>query len=273
MIVRLAHRRLAIGQRLPVEIRVEKGDGQANPNADVKAVVQTPSGQERAAGALSAGRRIPFDLLADRRGRRLCGHRAGQRRRQARRHAHRQVSRVRGRHRRCASLPPTCRPMRALSETTGGEYHSPEEFPAFIRSLKSKDLNLEVSQPVYESLWDRWEFFVLFLFFAAAEWIVRKRRDWCRELLQGRCPLDNRDSADVRLGGGKDEQVGQLGRFDGFRRGEDHRAAADRRTSPARRYHPLTPHRSHRFCRDLHRGYEAVAGARHPGIPSTQAGS
>jgi uncharacterized membrane protein len=64
--------------------------------------------------------------------------------------------------------------LRKLATDTGGEFHPAEEFPKFVRSLKDRNLNLEVTKPIIENLWDRWELLALFVGLLGAEWLIRK---------------------------------------------------------------------------------------------------
>jgi hypothetical protein len=65
--------------------------------------------------------------------------------------------------------------LRKLAADTGGEYHPAEDFVRFVRSLKERNLNLEVTKPVIENLWDRWELLALFVTLLGVEWFLRKQ--------------------------------------------------------------------------------------------------
>jgi uncharacterized membrane protein len=65
--------------------------------------------------------------------------------------------------------------LRKLAADTGGEFHPAEDFVKFIRSLKDRNLNLEVTKPTIENLWDRWEILALFVALLGAEWFLRKQ--------------------------------------------------------------------------------------------------
>jgi uncharacterized membrane protein len=66
-------------------------------------------------------------------------------------------------------------PLRKLAADTNGEFHPAEEFVKFVKSLKEKNLNLEVTKPIIENLWDRWEILALFIALLGAEWLIRKQ--------------------------------------------------------------------------------------------------
>jgi uncharacterized membrane protein len=65
--------------------------------------------------------------------------------------------------------------LEAVAKLTEGSFHADGRLAEFLKSLKPKDLNLEVSQPIVVNLWDRWETLVLFLVFVTVEWTLRKR--------------------------------------------------------------------------------------------------
>jgi uncharacterized membrane protein len=65
--------------------------------------------------------------------------------------------------------------LQNIAKTTGGEFHRHLELADFLQSLDKKDLNLEVSQPIVVTLWDRWEVLTLFLVLMTIEWVARKR--------------------------------------------------------------------------------------------------
>jgi hypothetical protein len=66
-------------------------------------------------------------------------------------------------------------PLRRLASETGGEFHPAEEFPKFVKSLLDRDLNQEITKPVVENLWDRWELLAVFVAILGCEWLLRKR--------------------------------------------------------------------------------------------------
>jgi uncharacterized membrane protein len=65
--------------------------------------------------------------------------------------------------------------LRKLAADTGGEFHPAEDFVKFVKSLKTRNLNLEVTKPIIENLWDRWELLAVFIALLGAEWLLRKQ--------------------------------------------------------------------------------------------------
>jgi hypothetical protein len=61
-----------------------------------------------------------------------------------------------------------------MAELTGGKYVQPEQLASFFDDLARQDLHLETERLTQLRLWDRWEFFLLFVALLAAEWALRK---------------------------------------------------------------------------------------------------
>lgn len=173
--VRLPQRRLAVGQRLPVEVGVEDGAGAPVPDAEAQAIVVGPDGRELPLDLIKQGGEFRGDffqtdvegdyqlrVVATAGGKALGS-------KTVKFLVYAEDSEMR-------QLAADLGAMRSLAQLSGGEYHDPEDLPRFLASLKRKDLNQEVSLPIYESLWDQWPLFVLFLGVICLEWIVRKRR-------------------------------------------------------------------------------------------------
>lgn len=173
--VRLEKRRLAIGETLPVHVEVRNPDGTRVADPQLQAYVTTASGAE-----------IPLELFRDGEDFRgtfvqsdvagdysvtVAGTAAGQDlgQRTTKFLVYEEDTEMR-------QLAADHELLRNLAKISGGAFESFEQFPQFVRSLEDKDLNLEISQPVFESLWDRWEFFALFLGIISAEWVLRKRK-------------------------------------------------------------------------------------------------
>lgn len=173
--VKLDKRRLAIGETLSVHVKVENPDGTPVENPQLQAFVTTPKGTE-----------VPLELFLqtdDYRGTFVNSDEAGDYsvtvvgtsqgkdlgRRTSKFLVYEEDTEMR-------QLAADHELLRGLAQVSGGSFESFENFPKFVRSLQEEDLNLEISQPVYESLWDRWEFFALFLAVITAEWVLRKRR-------------------------------------------------------------------------------------------------
>lgn len=173
--VRLAKRRLAVGEKLPIEVKIEDAAGTPITDAQIQAFVTTPD-----------DKRIPVDLFRQGDEYRASfwqsespgdysltvavnkgGASLGSRQVKFLVHAE-NVELI--------QLAADLGALRAMAAASGGDYHSPEDLPKFLRSLKDKKLELEVTQPIAESLWDRWPVFVLFAIALSAEWIERKRR-------------------------------------------------------------------------------------------------
>lgn len=172
--VELEKRRLAISQQLPVTVRVDNPDGTPIQNPTLQAVVVLPDGKEAPLQLLQQGEvfRGTFsqtDLPGDyavrvtaAEGAKALGSKTVKFLTYAEDSEMRQLAADHGL-------------LRQLAELTDGEFHTPEELPKFVKSLKTRDLNLEVSQPIDETLWDRWELLLLFVLVLTVEWVVRKR--------------------------------------------------------------------------------------------------
>lgn len=172
--VRLERRRLPVTQKLAVDIRVENADGTPASSAKIQAVVLTPEGKELPLDLLQQGTEFHSDFRATdavgdyavrvtaQDGARNLG-----------------VKTVKfltyAEDNEMKQLAADHALLRAMADQTGGEFHTPEELRNFIRALKKRDLNLEVAQPVYESLWDRWETLALFVALLVTEWSIRKK--------------------------------------------------------------------------------------------------
>lgn len=172
--LRLGQRRLAIGQQLPVEAIVEDAQGAPVPNVEVQGVVITPDGKENPFPLIRQGStwrstfsrtdqegdyRVKVVAMAD-------GKPLGSRE---------SKFLVYAEDTEMLQLAADLATLRNLSQLTGGEYHSPEELPKFLRSLKKRDLNLEVAQSIPESLWDTTPMYAAFLVVLTLEWVIRKR--------------------------------------------------------------------------------------------------
>ncbi|MFO0947531.1 MAG: glutamine amidotransferase [Planctomycetota bacterium] len=172
--VRLPSRRLASGQKLPVEVEVIGEGGKNLSDGNVQAVVATPSGTEVPFRCFSTERPIE-PRISKPRARRLHPSRG---RHQGLDRSRDKSVQVLGAHGGSGDAA-ACRrslTLRSLATTTGGEFHTPEELPRFLESLKKRDLNLEVSQPIREPLWDRASVLFLFVALLSAEWFLRKRK-------------------------------------------------------------------------------------------------
>lgn len=174
LVVRVPYRRLALGQKLPLEVEVLGAGGKPVPNAQVQASVRAPDGTDFPVPLAPVGEqyRASFwqtDAVGDYTltvAATADGQTIGSRTLKFLVHAE---------DREMLQLAADLSALRNLATATGGEYHPPEELPKFIRSLKERDLNLEVAQSVRESLWDRASVLALFVALLAAEWILRKR--------------------------------------------------------------------------------------------------
>ena len=172
--VSLDKRRLALGETLPLRVTVRQADGTPVPDTTVKAVVLAPDGSELPLELYPQGGAYRGNFLdtqtagdysitvsATSRGKDLG-------RTSSKFLVYEQNNEMR-------QLAAELDVLRNVAEITSGEYNSNEELPNFIRSLQDRDLNLKVTQPIYENLWDRWEVLIVFLGVVAAEWIIRKR--------------------------------------------------------------------------------------------------
>lgn len=66
--------------------------------------------------------------------------------------------------------------MRALAAMTpGGRAIEVKELPEVIRELQRRSLERRSETPELQSLWDRWEFLVLFVGLLSVEWFLRKK--------------------------------------------------------------------------------------------------
>lgn len=66
--------------------------------------------------------------------------------------------------------------MRALAAMTpGGRAIEVKELPEVIRELQRRSLERRSETPELQSLWDRWEFLVLFVSLLSVEWFLRKK--------------------------------------------------------------------------------------------------
>ncbi len=173
--LRLERRRVAVGEPLPAEIRVEASDGKPIAGALVTAVLQTPDGKE-----------IKLDVVRQNEqfvttnSRHQCigdytvkvtatdgANPIGER--DAKFLTFQDDSELR-------QVVATTSALQALSKKlTGGEFQSADKLPEFFKSLKERDLNQEVSIPTKETLWDRWELFIVFCVLLIGEWILRKQ--------------------------------------------------------------------------------------------------
>lgn len=172
--VRLPQRRLAIAQRLPIEVFVENAQGAPVPDATIQAVVEAPGGAQvpvelfrQGDGFRGAFWQTDVDgdytlKVVATEGTSVLGSRTVK-------------FLVYAEDTEMQQLAADLSSLRNLAQITSGEFHTPEDLPKFLRSLRTKDLNLEISQPVVESLWDQWPWFVVFLAVVSIEWIVRKR--------------------------------------------------------------------------------------------------
>ena len=173
--VKLDRRRLAVGQRLPVEVRVEKPDGTVIEGAVPQAVVKPPQGAEvplvlQRQGDLWRGSfwqsETPGDysvrvaVTADSK---TVGSKT------VKFLVYDEDTEMR-------QLAADKQLLASLTQSTGGELHEDVELPKFVAALQEADLNMEVTKPVAESLWDRWELFFLFTLIITLEWVIRKRR-------------------------------------------------------------------------------------------------
>lgn len=173
--VRLPMRRLAIGQKLPLEVEVIGEGGRPLSNPQVQAVVTTPTGAE-----------VPVPLLPEgeiHRGSYFQTDEPGDYtlRVVATKETSTLGSRtvkflVHSEDREMLQLAADISTLKSLATATEGEFHTPEELPRFLDSLKKKDLNLEVSQPIREPLWDRVPVLLAFVALFTAEWLLRKRK-------------------------------------------------------------------------------------------------
>ena len=172
--VRLAQRRLAVGQRLPIDVAVEDETGAPIADAQVQAVVETPDKKQ-----------LPVELFRQQEGYRGAfwqtdaegdysvkvvatagGKTVGSRTVKFLVYAEDAEMML---------LAADLQGLRNVSQLTGGEFHSPEDLPQFLESLARSDLTQKVSQPVYENLWDRWPTLLIFVLLVATEWTLRKR--------------------------------------------------------------------------------------------------
>lgn len=172
--VSLASRRLAVGQSLPITVRAEEPDGTPIADAVVKAAVVLPDSA-----------RIPVDLFRegdDLRGTFWQTEQPGD--------LVVEVAAVAGTRDLGtqkvkflvyaedleSQLPAAdLSSLEAIAKLTDGSFHPDGRLAEFLRSLKPKDLNLEVSQPIVTNLWDRWELLLVFLTLIGLEWTLRKK--------------------------------------------------------------------------------------------------
>jgi hypothetical protein len=172
--VKLGERRLAVRERLPIEVGVQTADGRTLPGANARVIVDAPSGASISVDMVRQGDSfrgtfyqsdVPGDYVvrveaSD--GDRPLGTRT------VKFLVYEDDAEMR-------QLTADLEALSQLAQSTGGEQHDPENLPKFLRSLKDRDLKLEVTQPVFARLWDRWQLFILFLCLLSAEWVVRKR--------------------------------------------------------------------------------------------------
>ena len=172
--VTLDRRRLAMGQKAPFLITIEGPDGAPVTDAEVSAKVEDPEGNSlgvdlfQQAGAYR-GTFWQTELAGDytlrvnaTQGDENLGERA------VKFLVYDDDAELR-------QLAADLELLRGLANATDGEFHTAEELPPFVASLKERDLNQEVSRPVYENLWDRWQMFLLFTAVVTLEWVMRKR--------------------------------------------------------------------------------------------------
>ena len=172
--VRLADRRVALGQKLSADVQVVAADGTPETNVQVRATVRGPGGSEADAVMVRQGDGFTTDfwetgavgdyeleVVAVQDGKKL-----GSKSRRFLVYAEDAEMR---------QLAADLEGLKALSAATEGQVVDPRRFEQFVASLKEQDLNQEVTTPVYVSLWDRYEVLALFLVLLAAEWIIRKQ--------------------------------------------------------------------------------------------------
>jgi hypothetical protein len=170
----LDRRRLAVGQRLNVVAAVENADGTPVTAASIKVSVVGPDGRESSVdmirdGNVFRGAFAATDQIGDYTARAVAvdgpkevGTRSARFLTYQEDNESRQIAADHG-------------TLKTLATGTGGEFLTPEKLPEFVKSLRNRELNLEVPQTVKETLWDRWEPLVLFIALLTAEWIIRKR--------------------------------------------------------------------------------------------------
>lgn len=173
--LRLGERRITLREKLPIEVRVAGNDGKPLADAQVKAVVQTPTGAQLPVdlvrqGEVYKGGFYQSDVAGDyvvRVEAIQAGTPLGAKAQKF------LVYEDDAEMRQLAADPEL---LEQLAKATSGVFHSrPEDLPKFFESLKNKDLKQEATQPVLERLWDRWELFIFLVALLSAEWVVRKR--------------------------------------------------------------------------------------------------
>lgn len=174
IIVRIPYRRLSLGQKLPIEVEVLGEGGKPVTNAQVQAVIKTPNGAEVPVPLTIQGEQYQASFwqtdaagdytlqVAATAGNKSFGSRSVK-------------FLVHTEDREMLQLAADLSSLRSLAGATNGEFHTAEELPNFLKNLQQKDLNLEVSQSVRESLWDRAPLLLLFVGLLSAEWVIRKQ--------------------------------------------------------------------------------------------------
>ena len=59
--------------------------------------------------------------------------------------------------------------------TAGGRQIEIKDFAAVVRELRDLSIERRTETPELQSLWDRWEFLVLFAGLLCTEWFLRKK--------------------------------------------------------------------------------------------------
>jgi uncharacterized membrane protein len=173
--IRLDRRRLALGEKLPVEVLLESKDGRLPEGVTIKGTVRgiaddtsKPVSFQRQTGSYSTSVSdldkpgdYEISVSVTQNGKELGTASA--------------KFLVFDDDLEMRQLAADFESLKRLSADTGGEYLSAEQFPKFVKSLLDRNLNQEVTKPVIENLWDRWEPLLLFVMLLGAEWLLRKR--------------------------------------------------------------------------------------------------
>ncbi|QDU62346.1 von Willebrand factor type A domain protein [Planctomycetes bacterium Pan216] len=173
--VKLDRRRLATGQKLSVDVSIEKADGTPLPSAVAQAVVSIPDGSEVPLELFKKGDAYQATFWkSDQPGDYEVKVRAVDGKEDLGETTVKFL--VYDANAEMQQLAADHDLLRSMAEMTDGEFRNPEELPRFLKSLADRDLNQEVAQITQINLWDRWETLLLFFLFLSLEWWIRKRR-------------------------------------------------------------------------------------------------